>query len=54
MPERVSVKLLRSSVEICDRCGYGVDANGVFRLMDEKLCWGCFKEQIRKEEGDEW
>lgn len=52
MPERVSVKLLRSSVEVCDRCGYGADKHGLFKLFDEKLCWACFKDQEQKEEGE--
>lgn len=53
MPERISVKLLRSSVQVCDRCGYGADKHGLFKLLDEKLCWACFKDQAQKEEGEE-
>lgn len=52
MPERVGEKMLRSSVEICDRCGYGADRHGLFELSDEKLCWACFKDQAQKEEGE--
>lgn len=53
MPERISVQMLRSSVEVCDRCGYGADERGLFKLSDTKLCWACFKDLVQKEEGDE-
>lgn len=54
MPDRVGDHMLRDSKRICKRCGYGADKMGLINLNGDELCIACFKEEIRKEEGDEW